>query len=415
MRLRLLGTGSLVYLLAITFAISGAADTSQDSSGHRGDDDRHGDLVREGQQIFRFDTFGDEQLWTDVLRMHEVLPAVDPETALAVGLKVDVEALPQAVIDALRAGQVNLKDPAVTIALLGLNAVVGVKGSVNDQGQLTSVGITCALCHSSVDNSLTKGIGRRLDGWANTDLNVGAIVALSPALDEATKAEFNAWGPGMYDPRHHAFDGMQIIPLNSPSLPIVIPPIYGLAGVGFETVTGDGPISYWNSYVGVGQMGGKGQFNDPRIGLFINQTPDLVTPKLAALLAYQLGLRPPRGLATNLDLEAAERGKRLFRGRARCSSCHQGTTFTDVLSGPRRSLPNLHDPDEVGMDPRYAMRSATGQYRTTPLRGLLQHPPYFHDGSAADLPAVVEHYNRQVRLRLSERQKADLVEYLKSL
>ena len=412
MRLRLLGTGSLVYLFAITFAISGAA---RETSGTGRDDDRRSDLIREGQQIFRFDTFGDEQLWTGVLRMHEVLPAVDPETALAVGLKVDVQALPQAVIDALRAGQVNLKDPAVTIALLRLDAVVGVKGSVNDQGQLASVGITCALCHSSVDNSLTKGIGRRLDGWANTDLNVGAIVALSPFLDDDTKAEFNTWGPGKYDPRHHAFDGMQIIPLNRPSLPIVIPPIYGLAGVGFETVTGDGPISYWNSYVGVGQMGGKGTFNDPRIGLFINQTPDLVTPKLAALLAYQLELRSPKGLAKDLNFEAAERGRRLFQGRARCSSCHQGETFTDVLSGPTRKLPNLHDPAETGMDPRYAMRSATGQYRTTPLRGLLQHAPYFHDGSAVDLPAVVEHYTRRLRLHLTEEQKADLVEYLKTL
>ena len=413
--MRLVGAGSLVYLLAMTFAVSGAADTNQRAVESSSGEDRHGDLLREGQQIFRFDTFGDEQLWTDVLRMHEVLPAVDPTTALAVGLKVDVKALPQAVIDALRAGQVDLKDPAVTVELLRLNAVVGVKGSVDDQGQLTRVGITCALCHSSVDNSLAPGIGRRLDGWANTDLNVGAIVALSPALDDATKAEFNTWGPGKYDPRHHAFDGMQLIPLNSPSLPIVIPPIYGLAGVGFETVTADGPISYWNSYVGVGQMGGQGRFNDPRIGLFINQTPDLVTPKLAALLAYQLSLRPPKAPAGSFDLGAAERGQRLFRGKARCSTCHQGPTFTDVLDGPGRSLPILHDPEEVGMDPRYAMRSATGRYRTTPLRGLLQHAPYFHDGSAADLPAVVEHYDRQFRLNLSARQKADLVEYLKSL
>ena len=254
--MRLIRAGLLVYLLAMTFVISGAAGTSQESASssnaqysrdtHRRDDDPRGDPRREGRNIFRYDTFGDEQLWTTVLRMHEVLPSVDPATALAVGLKVDVKALPQAVIGALRAGQFDLKDPAVTVELLRLNAVVGVKGSVNAQGQLTTVGITCALCHSSVDNSLAPGIGRRLDGWANTDLNVGAIVALSPALDDATKAEFRTWGPGKYDPRHHAFDGMQIIPLNSPSLPIVIPPIYGLQGVGFETVTGDGPISYWN-------------------------------------------------------------------------------------------------------------------------------------------------------------------------
>jgi hypothetical protein len=192
--------------------------------------------LRDGREIFRFDTFGDEQLWTDVLRMHEVMATVNPATALAVGLKVDVDALPTPVIAALRAGQVDLTNPAVTVELLRLNAVVGVKGTVDDAGQLTKVGVTCALCHSSVDDSFAPGIGKRLDGWANTDLNVGAIVALSPALDEATKAEFRTWGPGKYDPRHHAFDGTNIIPLNSPSLPIVIPSIYGLKGVGFETV-----------------------------------------------------------------------------------------------------------------------------------------------------------------------------------
>ena len=400
---RLIGAGSLLYVLAMTFAMSGLAHTDRDENH------------RQGQTIFRFDTFGDEQLWTDVLRMHEVIPAVDPATALAVGLKVDVEALPPGVIDALRAGQIDLTDPAVTVALLSLDAVVGVKGSVNDQGQLTKVGITCALCHSTVDNSFAPGIGKRLDGWANTDLNVGAIVALSPALDEATKAEFRTWGPGKYDPRHHAFDGTNIIPLNSPSLPIVIPPIYGLKGVGFETFTGDGPISYWNSYVGVGQMGGKGTFNDPRIGLFINQSPDLVTPKLAALLDYQLSLQAPAPPAGSFDREAAKRGKDLFRKEARCSTCHEGQTFTDVQQGPDPSIPFLHEPAEVGMDPRYAARSATGQYRTTPLRGLLQHPPYFHDGSAPDLVAVVEHYDRHFKLRLTRRQKADLVEFLKSL
>jgi hypothetical protein len=368
-----------------------------------------------GRQIFRYDTFGDEQLWTDVLRMHEVVAQVPPATALAVGLKVDVDALPPAVIEALQAGQVDLTNPAVTVELLRLNAVVGVQGKVNDLGQLTSVGITCALCHSSVDNSFTTGIGHRMDGWANTDLNVGAIVALSPVLDDATKAEFNAWGPGKYDPRHHAFDGTNIIPLNSPSLPIVIPPIYGLRGVGFETFTADGPISYWNSYVGVGQMGGQGIFNDPRIGLFITQTPDLVTPKLAALLDYQLSLRPPIPPMGSFDRQAANRGRALFRNEAGCASCHQGRTFTDVLSGPDPSVPFLHQPAETGMDPAYALRSATGQYRTTPLRGLQQHAPYFHDGSAPDLLSVVEHYDRLFRLNLTASQKADLVEYLKSL
>ena len=395
--------------LFVVSCLGGVIATSQAQN-----DNRTVRGVEAGRQIFRFDTFGDEQLWTGVLRMHEVLPGVDPETALGVGLKVDVEALPAATIAALRTGQVDLTDPAVTLTLLRLNAVVGVKGQVS-AGRLTSVGITCALCHSSVDDSLAPGIGKRLDGWANVDLNVGAVVALSPALDAATKAEFNAWGAGKYDPRHHAFDGVNIIPLNSPSLPIVIPPIYGLRGVGFETFTGDGPISYWNAYVGVGQMGGQGNFSDPRIQLFIRQTPDLVTPKLEALLDYQLSLRPPNVPQSRLNEPAVNRGRRLFRGQAGCDSCHQGSTLTDVSSGRNPRVPVLHDPAEVGMDPRYAMRSATRAYRTTPLRGLLQHPPYFHDGSALDLLAVVNHYDAHFKLGLSAAQKADLVEYLKSL
>jgi mono/diheme cytochrome c family protein len=412
--MRFIGAASLVYVLAMTFASSGVTATSGNSDVVH-PQARDGARVHQGQAIFRYDTFGDEQLWTDVLRMHEVIATVSPATALSVGLKVDVEALPSAVIAALRAGAVDLTDPAVTVQLLKLNAVVGVKGTVDDAGQLTKVGITCALCHSSVDDSFAPGIGRRLDGWANTDLNVGAIVALSPALDEATKAEFRTWGPGKYDPRHHAFDGMNIIPLNSPSLPIVIPPIYGLKGVGFETYTADGPISYWNSYVGVSQMGGHGSFSDPRIGVIIKQTPDLVTPKLLALLDYQLTLRAPQAPRGSFDRRAAARGKRLFRNEAQCSSCHQGPNFTDVLNSPDRRIPFLHDPSEVGTDPGYAERTATGKYRTTPLRGLLQHAPYFHDGSAPDLAAVVEHYDKLFGLNLTAAQKADLVEYLKSL
>ena len=260
--------GSTLITLILTAVISG---------------EPHHPPRRDGRQIFRHDTFGDEQLWTGVLRMPEPISRVDPATALAVGLKVDVDALPPDMIRGLRAGAIDLSSPATTIALLGLDAIVGVKGTVNDAGALTSVGVTCALCHSTVDDSFTKGIGKRLDGWANRDLDVGAIVALSPALPDALKTELRSWGPGRYDPRHHAFDGMNLIPLNSPSLPVEIPSIYGLRQAGFETYTGDGPISYWNSYVGVSQMGGHGIFADPRIGLFIRQTPDLVTPKLAAL------------------------------------------------------------------------------------------------------------------------------------
>ena len=372
-------------------------------------------LVNLGRAIFRFDTFGDEQLWTGFLRMHEPIATLTPRQALGVGLKVDLDALPPAVVAQLKANAVDLDDPAVTLLLLKATAVVGVTGRVNAAGALTSVGITCALCHSTVDDALTTGIGHRLDGWANTTLDVGKIVALSPALDAATKAEFSAWGPGMYDPRHHYFDGTTLVPLNTPSLPIVIPPIYGLQRVGFETVSADGPISYWNAYVGVGQMGGHGSFRDRRIGVSIRQHPDLVTPKLFPLFVYQLTLLKPKPPANSFDPTAAARGREVFRGAAGCARCHQGSTFTDVLSGPPRNWPVTHDPDEVGTEAGYAARTATKRYRTTPLRGLFQHAPYFHDGSAATLEAVVEHYNTRFGLNLSGAQKADLVQYLKSI
>jgi mono/diheme cytochrome c family protein len=396
--MRLTIAGSLVFLGAL--AIATTSTEAQRSS--------------EGQQIFRFDTFGDEQLWTTVLRMPEALATVDPKTALSVGLKVDADALPKDLVEALKQGKVDLGSPKTTIELLKLNAVVGAKGEVSADGKLTRFGVTCAICHSTVDNSFSPGIGKRLDGWANRDLNVGAILALSPALDEATKKEFKAWGPGKYDPRHHAFDGKKLVPLNSPSLPIVIPSIYGLKDVEFETVTGDGPISYWNTYVGVGQMGGHGSFDDPRIRLKITQTPDQVTPKLKALLDYQLSLEAPDPPKGSFDSAAAKRGEKLFRGDAKCASCHKGSTFTDVTSGPDSKTPLLHEPREGGTEPMYAARSATKKYRTTPLRALWQHPPYFHDGSAKDLAAVVDHYDRHFKLALKTDQKKDLVEFLKS-
>lgn len=369
---------------------------------------------RDGRSVFRFDTFGDEQLWTDTLQMQHVIKNVSPATALSVGLKVDSDALPPAVINAIRAGQVNLNDPAVTIQLLKLNAVVGVIGKVagaNDN--LATIGITCALCHSTVDNSVTTGIGRRLDGWPNLDLNVGAIIALSPAI--ADKSPYLSWGRGKFDPRLHAFDGKRFISLNSPTLPVVIPPAYGLQGVGFETFTGDGPLSYWNNYVGVTEMGGHGDFIDQRIGLRIIQRPDLVASKLPALLAYQLSLPKPPPPAGSFDVAAAARGQALFMGVARCSTCHIPPTYTDVLSGPNPNVPFLHTAAETGVEPQYATRSATRMYRTTPLRGLWQHPPYFHDGGASDLPAVVNHYNTVLPLGLTSAQKTDLVEFLKTL
>lgn len=355
----------------------------------------------DGQSIFRFDTFGDEQLWTDTLRLHEVIQSsVSPATALAVGLKVDAAALPP---DFLATHDLN--SPATTVELIKLNAVVGLVGKVAGT-QLKSVGITCAICHSTVDNSVAAGVGNRLDGWPNRDLNPGAIIALSPALTRQQQAVYNSWGPGRYDTRFN-IDGI--------NGPVLIPPAFGLQGVGFETYTGDGPISYWNNYVAVVEMGGHGSFSDPRLGISVTQEPDLVTPKLPALLQYQLSLKTPPPPAGSFDRVAAMRGEAFFKGKAGCASCHMPPTYTDVLSGPDPSVPLLHDPAATGMDPLYAQRSATKKYRSTPLRALWQHPPYFHDGSARDLLAVVNHYDTRLGLALTAKQKADLVEYLKSL
>jgi hypothetical protein len=374
----------------------------------------------DGRRIFRFETFGDEQLWTDLLRMHEVLPAVSPKMALSVGLKVDSDALPPPVIAAIRAGQLDVDDPRVTLRLLEMDAVVGVMGKVAGD-RLRSVGITCALCHSTVDNSIGSGIGKRLDGWPNRDLNVGAIVGLSPSPVIAPfRQEFSRWGPGKYDARHHIFDGSNLRVLHPPTpsgretIPVVLPPAFGLLGVGFETYTGDGPISYWNNYVGVTQMGGQGNFEDPRIGVDVVQNPDRVTRLLPALLAYQLSLPAPPAPPGSFNTVAAARGEILFNGVAGCGICHIPPTYTDVMR-PDRTVPFLHTAAEIGADPEYAARSATGLYRTTPLRGAWQHPPYFHDGRAADFLAVVNHYNSFFSLDLTEAQIADLVEFLKSL
>jgi hypothetical protein len=300
--------------------------------------------------------------------------------------------------------------------LLALDAVVGVIGRVGAGDTLDSIGITCALCHSTVDDSFAPGIGRRLDGWPNRSLKVGEILASSPVLTDAQKAVYRSWKPGFYDPRLTAFNGESFVQQNPTTFPVVIPPAYGLRGLEFETFTGDGSISYWNAYVGITQMGGHGDFDDPRIPLTIDQDPpDRVTPKLPALLAYQLSLRAPDPPKGSFNVVAAQRGRHLFNGQARCDACHTPPHFTDVVRGSRRDVPFLHSPSETQMESEYASRSVTGQYRTTPLRGIWQHPPYFHDGSAADLLAVVNHYNQALSLGLSDAQKADLVEYLKSL
>jgi mono/diheme cytochrome c family protein len=351
----------------------------------------------QGQYIFRHWTFGDEPFWTDTLHLNEVIETgVSPATALAVGLKVDAAQLPPGFLTGA-----DLTSPATTVELLRRDAVVGVEAQVTSDRHIKRLGITCALCHSTVDNAVAPGVGRRLDGLPNRDLNVGAIVALSPVLPAAVKAVFNSWGPGKYDAEFNR-DG-----INSP---VVIPPALGLHDVALETYTGEGPVSYWNAYVAITQMHGHGSFSDPALGIDIHETPDRVTPVLPVLRAYQLSLNVPPPPTGSFDPAAAERGKVVFNSTGRCASCHLPTmAFTDVNLGV------LHDPSETGMDPVRASRLKNHKYRTTPLRALWQHRPYFHDGSAATLADVVEHYNRVLGLGLSDTQKADLVEYLKSL
>jgi cytochrome c5 len=353
-----------------------------------------GEGSREGREIFRFDTFGDDQFWTDTLHLNQIVEqSLDPTTALKTGLKVDASVLPEGILK-----KVDLTSPATTVALLKLNAVVGIQATVDAQNHITRLGITCALCHSTVDNSVAPGIGRRLDGWPNRDLNVGAIIALSPAVPPAQKAVYQSWGPGKYDPRFN---------IDGKNTPLLIPPAYGLAEVKNETYTAEGPISYWNGYVAVTQMHGQGKFSDPRLGISITQEPDLVTSKLPALREYQHGLPIPAVAAGSFNAAIAERGKAIFDRS--CATCHVGGSGTDNNSG------KLHAPSETGVDPAYAARTANKAYRTTPLRGLVQHPPYFHDGSAATLADVVAHYNRVRNLGLNADQQRQLVEYLKTL
>ena len=401
------GVGTLVFAAVLVVTLRTAASPpAAGLSPMASQANRSGQNSRlsDGQAIFRFDTFGDEQLWTDRLQMHTVIEsAVDPMTALDVGLKVDAEAIPAELQKAIAAGQVDLTSPATTLALIKLNAVVGVVGKVEKvQGRdrLTEVGITCALCHSTVDDSFMPGIGRRLDGWPNLDLDPGRIIALSPAVSPAAKQVYNSWGPGKYDPRFN-IDGL--------NTPLVLPPAYGLANVAKETFTAEGPISYWNDYVAVTQMGGKGSFSEPLLGINVVQTPDLVEPRLPALRDYQLGLLKPPPPPNSFDQAAAARGQTVFLLEGKCATCHVPPLYTDV------NLGILHDPAETGMDPAYAARTTMKKYRTTPLRALWQHAPYFHDGSAATLRDVVEHYTAVLKLPLTEGQKRDLVEFLKSI
>ena len=391
MKLKLFGALSATAL--VINGCGGGSSASDTSAADRAA------LLAQGQQTFRFDTYGDETFWTDTLRMHEVISSgVSPATALSVELKVDAEAVPPGTLESA-----DLNSPATTVALLKLNAVVGLKGTVetiNGKDTLTKVGITCALCHSTVNNSVQAGIGQRLDGWPNLDLNVGAIVALSPALTGAQKAVYNSWGPGKYDARYN-FDGQ-----NDPA---VIPPAYGLDGVNSVTYTGDGDrLAYWNRYVGVTHMHGHGSFAEPRLNISVANPPDQIESKLPDLESYQLSLTKPAPPPGTFDAAAAARGQEVFNGQGQCATCHAGATYTDANT-------RLHPTSEVVTDPNHAERSATGMYRTTPLRALWQHAPYFHDGSAATLNDVVDRYDSAKNLQLTPAQKADLVEYLKFL
>src|SRR5688572_7695816 len=300
--LLVIATGGVIAGCVATQPGAGSAPTGFDVQS-----DMSPQTLAERQRVFRFETFNDEKFWTDTARMHEVVQrSVSPNTALSVGLKVDAEAIPADVAAAVRAGLVDLNSPATTVRPLKLNAVVGLKASVNTVGgrdTLVRLGVTCALCHSTVDSSFARGIGRRIDGAPNVDLNVGAIIALSPAITPAQKAVYSSWGPGKYDPRYN-FDGK--------STPLVLPPAYGLASIRNETFTAEGPISYWNAYVAITQMHGQGNFSDPRLGINIKQSPDLVTPKLPALRAYQHSLPAPPPPAGSFDQAAAGRGCGVF-------------------------------------------------------------------------------------------------------
>ena len=402
-----------------------------------------GQMLAEGRRTFRFDTFGDEAFWGDTLKLHRAIsgeklsgvgPGVSPRTALAVGLKVDVDALPFQLRQDLQNGSVDLDNPATTLALLKLNSVVGLTGFFSGQ-RLTSVGIQCALCHSTVDDSFSPGIGHRLDGWANRDLNVGAIVALAPDLSSVAsllgvdvptvRKVVGAWGPGKFDAELF-LDGQGFRP-DGGTAATLIPPAFGLAGVNLHTWTGWGSVSHWNAFVANLEMHGKGRFWDPRLNDatqfpiaaangFGNLNPtlspddDRITSKLGALQFYQLAIAAPAPPDGSFDEAAAKRGDVLFSGKAACNRCHVEPLWTEPGW-------NLHAPEEIGIDDFQANRAPDRRYRTAPLGGLWTHTKggLYHDGRFPALSDVVDHYDSVFNLGLKAQEKSDLVEYLKSL
>lgn len=397
-------------------------------------------LVDEGREIFRYDTFGDQQYWGDTLRLHEAIAGsenggvgsgLSPVQALSLGLKVDIAALPESVRNGIASGAIDLNDPASTLALLQLDAVLGVKGFFGTEGELKSVGIQCSLCHSDVDDSFAEGIGHRLDGWANRDLNVGAIVSLAPNLEpvastldidvETLKTVLLSWGPGKFDAQVF-LDGKAFRP-DGRSGATLIPPAFGLAGVNLHTWTGWGSVTHWNAFVANLEMHGQGTFYDPRLndaerfpiaarlGLGdVRHSVDLITAKLPALQLYQLALQAPAAPEGSFDEEAASRGSALFHGQADCARCHVPPLFTEPGW-------NMHSAAEIGIDNEQSMRAPDEAYRTAPLKGLWTHTTggFYHDGRFTTLGDVVRHYDHHFGLALSEAEQNDLVEYLKSL
>jgi hypothetical protein len=398
------------------------------------------EMLKEGKQTFRYDTFGDKEFWGTTLHLHQAIageklggvgPGVSPKTALSVGLKVDMDALPASLVGQIKAGKVNLDDPATTLALLKLNSVVGVTGYFDTQGKLVSMGIQCAFCHSTVDDAFAPGIGHRLDGWANRDLNVGAIVSLAPNLQPfadllgvdvpTVKKVLASWGPGCFDAELDK-DG-KALRSDGKRACTLIPPAFGLAGVNLHTWTGFGSVTYWNAYVGATEMHGSGTFYDARLGdksqypvaaksgsYNSRGAPDQLTSKLAALHFYQLAIPAPKPPAGSYDKAAAARGKNVFETKGKCATCHVPPLYTEPGN-------NLHSPSEVGVDSFQADRSPTHMYRTAPLAGLWSHqkPGFYHDGRFQTLDEVVQHYDQLLALALSAQEKKELVEYLKSL
>jgi cytochrome c peroxidase len=447
---KVLRTGGLMGVCALAggalFNLSSASSTTQRAPAREPSATRTAlALVKQGRQVFRFDDFGDDAFWSGALQLDKAIegsanggvgPGISPKTALSLGLKVDSNALPKAVLKALKAGKVNLNSPATTLTLIKLNAVVGVKGHFSSSGRMTSIGLTCAVCHSTVNDSVAPGVGGRLDGWPNRDLNVGAIVSAAPNLkpvtdllgvDVATVAKVvKAWGPGKFDAELF-LDGKGFQP-DGRSAATLIPPAYGLAGVNLHTYTGWGSIPYWNAFVANLEMHGQGNFTDERLDnatkfpiaakhrfghthVHGNQR-DLIRSKLPALQAYQLSLKAPKPAAGSFDRAAAARGKRLFDGKGGCASCHMPPQFTDPGW-------NLHAPGEVCEDGFQASRSPDNGYRTTPLGGLgrraQQNGGFYHDGRFQTLDQVVAHYDSCDKLGLSAQEQSDLVQYLKSL